>query len=412
MQVDVVVIGAGAAGIGAGQALQAQGRSFVIVEAADRVGGRAYTDRTSLPDPWDQGCHWFHCADVNPLVPWGERLGADFEREDRIDTGLMWADGDWLSAAAMAESQAAMNEAFAAIYDAAARGLDTSLDTVLPSSGPWAPRIRSIARLMASGDPADVSVSGYGDYADTEVNYVVRSGLGDLIERMAKGLPIRLKTAVTAVEQRPNGVRVVTDAGAIEARSAIVTVSTNVLAAGVIRFDAPEAQPVLDRIADVPCGAYEKIAIALRRLPVDPGDAQFCWIDPGKGQPLNFEFAPTPTPILIAHVGGSDARALVAAGREAMIDLAVERLVDAFGSAIRADVTHSEVTGWLKNPLIRGAYSHAKPGLADRRREMIAAETGDVIFAGEAFSLHWEATAHGAWQTGQTAAMRASARIG
>lgn len=411
MQVDVVVIGAGAAGIGAGQALQAQGRSFVIVEAADRVGGRAYTDRTSLPDPWDQGCHWFHCADVNPLVPWGERLGADFEREDRIDSNMMWVRGAWQDEAGLAVAGDAFDRSFAAVYAAAAAGSDGSLDTVLPNSGPWSAYIRYVARLMSSGDPQDVSVSGYADYADTEVNYVVRSGLGDLIERMASGLPIRLNTAVTAVEQRPGGVRVVTGAGAIEARAVIVTVSTNVLAAGAIHFDAPDALPVLDRIADVPCGAYEKIAIALRRLPIDQGETQFCWIEPGQGQPLSFEFAPTRTPILIAHVGGSDARALVAAGREAMIDLAVERLVDAFGSAIRADVTHSEVTGWLKNPLIRGAYSHAKPGLADRRREMIAAETGDVIFAGEAFSLHWEATAHGAWQTGQTAAMRAAARI-
>ena len=412
MQVDVVVIGAGAAGIGAGQALKAQGRSFVILEAADRVGGRAFTDRVSLPDPWDQGCHWFHCADVNPLVPWGERLGADFEREDRMDSGVMWIKGGWLDDDTMTRGDTVFSQSFADVYSASRRGDDCALSDILPATGPWSAYIRYVARLMSSGDPADVSVSGYADYADTEVNYVVRSGLGDLIERMAAGLPIRLNTAVTAVEQRPGGVRVVTEAGVIEAKTVIVTVSTNVLAAGAIRLDAPDARPVMDRIADVPCGAYEKIAIALRRPPIDVGETQFCWIEPYEGQPLSFEFAPTRTPILIAHVGGSDARTLVAEGRQAMIDLAVERLVDAFGSAVRADVTHAEVTGWLKNPLIRGAYSHAKPGLAGRRREMIAAETGDVLFAGEAFSLKWEATAHGAWQSGQDAAKRAAARIG
>ena len=77
MQPDVVIVGAGAAGVGAGLELQARGVPFVILEAADRVGGRAFTDRASLPGPWDQGCHWFHCADVNPLVAWADRLGVD-----------------------------------------------------------------------------------------------------------------------------------------------------------------------------------------------------------------------------------------------------------------------------------------------------------------------------------------------
>ena len=57
MTVDVVIVGAGAAGIGAGLELRDRGISCVILEAAERVGGRAFTDKTSLPYLWDQGCH-------------------------------------------------------------------------------------------------------------------------------------------------------------------------------------------------------------------------------------------------------------------------------------------------------------------------------------------------------------------
>ena len=308
---------------------------FVIVEAADRVGGRAYTDKHSLHAPWDQGCHWFHCADVNPLVPWADRLGVDYEKQDRIDLSRDWVGGRWLDEAALARSGERIDAAFAEVYAAAERGQEGPMAHPLHRGGD-APIIPYIARLMASADPEDVSTIGYARYADTQVNLSVRGGLGDLIERMAAGLPVRLSTPVTRVDQVAQGVRVTTPAGVIEANAAIVTASTNVLVSGAIAF-GPEVREVLDPMQDVPCGAYEKIAIALRRMPMDLGDTQFLWIDPGE-RALSFQIAPTAAPILIAHVGGSDAVALAREGRDAMVALAVERLADAFGSAIRAEV--------------------------------------------------------------------------
>lgn len=408
---DVVIVGAGAAGIGAGLALQAAGVPFVIVEAAGRVGGRAYTDRTSLPEAWDQGCHWFHCADVNPLVPWADRLGVDYETRDRIDLSRDWVGGRWLDEAELARSGEEIDAAFAEVYAAAARGEEGPMAGPLRRGGA-APVIPYIARLMASADPEDVSTIGYARYADTDVDLSVRGGLGTLIERMASGLPVRLSTPATRVDQVANGVKVTTPAGVIDAKAAIVTASTNVLTSGAIAF-GPEVREVLDPMQDVPCGAYEKIAVALRRLPLDMGDTQFVWIDPGTGaRAISFQIAPTASPVMIAHVGGSDAVALAREGREAMVALAVERLADAFGSAIRAEVVGAAVTGWQANAFVRGAYSYTKPGLWQKRDEMMAADTGDIVFAGEAFSRPWYATAHGAYRSGQDAAARVAARIG
>jgi monoamine oxidase len=95
--VDVVVIGAGAAGVGAGQALRARGLSFTILEAGDRVGGRAFTDTASLPVAWDQGCHWMHCADVNPLVAEADRVGTTYLRQLREGAYRYWWRGGWLA---------------------------------------------------------------------------------------------------------------------------------------------------------------------------------------------------------------------------------------------------------------------------------------------------------------------------
>ncbi len=403
---DVVIVGAGFAGIGAGLELQARGVPFVILEASDRIGGRAYTDAESLPVAWDQGCHWLHCADVNPLVGWADRLGARYVQQQRADHFHVWSGGAWVDAPVRAEARAALTAAFAAVYEAGQRGEDVPVAEVLPRAGRWAPAVRHILQLMASDDPERVSAVGYADYDDTEVNWPMKTGLGDLAGRMAAGLPVRLGTAVSGLDYRRDGVAVRTARGKIDARAAIVTVSTNVLLSGAIALAGP-ARELLDLVRDVPCGAYEKVAIALRQSPVEDAGTLFCMVDAGDGStPLDFQVAASESPMMIAHMGGSMARDLAADGEAAMTDFAVERLAAAFGSDVRKLIVSTAVTGWQENPFVRGAYSYARPGCAARRHEMIATDTGRIAFAGEAFAPRWQATAHGAYQSGRDAASR------
>jgi monoamine oxidase len=64
------------------------------------------------------------------------------------------------------------------------------------------------------------------------------------------------------------------------------------------------------------------------------------------------------------------------------------------------------MTSWQTNPLVQGGYSFTRPGHGEMRRKMMAADTGNIAFAGEAFSRGWYATAHGAYQSGRDAASR------
>jgi monoamine oxidase len=172
----VVIVGAGAAGVGAGLELQARGIPFVILEAQGRVGGRAYTDKTSLGVAWDQGCHWLHCADVNPLVDWARKLGADFFQERRDDWFGVWRDGAWLDRAGR---QRVLDETWApimALAEIGERQADVPLSEVMDLSGQQGGLLRHWLQLMSSGDPEAVSARGYADYEDTEVNWPVGSG--------------------------------------------------------------------------------------------------------------------------------------------------------------------------------------------------------------------------------------------
>lgn len=404
---DVIIVGAGAAGIGAGLELAERGVSFVLLEAATRVGGRAYTDRSSLSTPWDQGCHWLHSANVNPLVSWADRLGAVYEKEERVDHFSIWRDGRFASADELIEARRSTLAAFAAIDDAAEKAEDVSIQDVLPDAGRWKAGVRCVMQMMAGADPELVSAPGYLHYEDTDVNWPVLSGYGDLIARMASTLPVRLGVPVEEIIQRPGSVELRTPAGPLVAKAAIVTVSTNVLASGAIRFSGGPAAEFPEIVADLPCGVYEKVALAVDALPPETAGKIFCMIDPGTGEPaMDFQITSTSPPVLIAHLAGDVGGAAIDEGAEAMIALARERLVLAFGGSFRKKVVAAGASAWTRNPLVRGSYAHARPGAAHRRMQAISAETGNVAFAGEALSPRWSGAAHGAYQSGRDKARR------
>lgn len=406
-QPEIVIVGAGAAGVGAGMELTRRGVPFVILEASGRVGGRAYTDKTSLPYAWDKGCHWLHCADVNPLVAEADRVGAQYLKGGREDWNAVWASGHWADKAGRAETLSIMEAAFEAVYEAGGNGRDVPIADVLPDAGDWAPIVRHWIQLMSSGDPEQVSTRSYADYQDTEQNWPVKSGYGDLIERLAAGLPVRLDSPVSGIEQHANDVRVTTAAGTIAAKAAIVTASTAVLNSGAIEIGAGPARDLLTLMQNVPCGFYEKVAIAFDKDVFGSIEQPSVNILPVDGSaPINFQFANFGNPMVIGHLAGSVARQLLAEGDAEMVEFAMQRLVAAFGSDIKARMVNAATTDWGSNPFVRGGYSFAKPGCAHLRHEMINADTGNLAFAGEAFSKQWEATAHGAWASGRDVAGR------
>ena len=74
---DVIVIGAGAAGLAATRVLMEGGLDVVLIEASGRMGGRAYTETTTFGVPYDHGAHWLHVAASNPFVAYGRKHGFD-----------------------------------------------------------------------------------------------------------------------------------------------------------------------------------------------------------------------------------------------------------------------------------------------------------------------------------------------
>ena len=99
-QLDTIVVGAGAAGLSAARILQQEGLRVRVLEAKDRIGGRAFTDRERFAVPFDHGCAWLSAGDYNPLlkraVEEGRRMEARFFPTANTKTFLedRWATED------------------------------------------------------------------------------------------------------------------------------------------------------------------------------------------------------------------------------------------------------------------------------------------------------------------------------
>ena len=405
MTEKIIIIGAGAAGIGAGLRLKALGVPFIILEANDRIGGRAYTDNTSLSSKWDKGCSWFHCADINPLVDWANKLGTLYDKQDRSENALYWSESHWLDPTESTSVNLNISKRFQEIYVAAELGHDVSISNIPINNSFEAAVSEELVKLMCSEETHFTSAVGYGDYNDTGVNWMVTSGYGDLISRMAADAPIRINTKVSEISYQKGGVRVETSSGQLDARAVIVTTSTNVLRSGQISLPAGPAQEILELVEDVPCGTYEKIAIEFEQYPFNPADNEAVWIQSySDSNPIYFQISPQKKPMLIAHVAGEQARELVQTGSQGMADFAIQKLTSVFGSKINKTICGTATTSWQADPLIQGGYSYARIGAGHNRQKMIELDTGEIVFAGEAFSLPWYGTAHGAYQSGKDVA--------
>jgi len=411
---DVAVIGAGAAGLAAGLTVQASGLSFVVLEARRRIGGRAFTDTTSFPGiPFDHGGHWLHAAARNPFTKIADRLGFRYKSDiDWSHRVLLLRGGGEAPQAMLDASASAMAAANEKITAAGHAARDAAFADVIDSADPWFPLTRQAFGQITSHELKACSILDYASYVEEGGDFPVENGYGALVAAHARGLPVRLDTPVTRIALNGRGVEIGTPRGTVKARAAIMALPVNVLAQG-LRFDPGLPPDMRDAIAYCPMGHAEKIALLLDR-PLDGfGHVYGDIIDapPMKVPPFNLHINPFGRPIVVSHLAGDEARDLERQGEAAMIQLAIERMVDAFGAHIRKRILKGVATHWSSARFTLGGYSHCKPGHA-HVREAFRQPVGErLFFAGEHCSEQFWSTIHGAHLSGISAAMRAIAQL-
>ena len=400
---DVLIIGAGCAGIAAARALHAKGETCVVLEASGRVGGRALTT-TALGAPLDLGATWLHQARDNPLIAFlGEHLDHDTVRERHLHLGEHFA-----TRAEFADYWRA-HRAFEDALEAAPLSPDRSVMEAAPQTGPWD---ATIAHWLGSQINAmELTGISLEDYVRTDLdgpNLLPREGVGGLVARLAEGLPIRLNHAVTHLDWSGPGVVASGDWGALRAGRAIVTVSNGVLAAGSIAFTPELPAATQAAIAGLPMGLLTKIAFRAKgadRLGIAPFHSARRAVTPGAEPPMSWVFWPFGADHVFGFVGGARAWELSRQGEAATEAAARADLAAMFGPRAAAALGECLVTDWGANPLFLGSYTHARPG-HHASRAVLAAPLGEgrLRFAGEACHSRFAGTVAGAWLSGASAA--------
>ena len=408
--VDIAVVGAGAAGLAAARTAVDAGLRVVVLEAGNRVGGRAFTESRSLGVPFDHGCRWFHSASLNPFVDIARQLGFDPVPEDRGRYIRVGADGQgrWSSATEFEQWAAYAQESFARIEAAGRAGRDVAATAVVDAESSWAPLFDAWVAMVTAVNLDAVSTVDHARYVETNENWIVREGYGVVVAAFGADLPITLGAPVTRVEWNGPGVRLETPRGTARARAAIITASTPALAK-TIRFDPPLPAWKQAAIAAVPLGAANKIAFALRRDVFGREDEAFSIFSSTSADAVNFHIRPFGAPVAVGYVGGRMADALEAAGVDAAVAHALDCMKDLFGNDIAREIAATCVTAWRGDPYIGGAYSAALPGEAARRADLGRPLADRLFFAGEATHLEFYSTAHGAYLSGVAAAQDARA---
>jgi monoamine oxidase len=401
--IDIAIIGAGAAGLAAARTLEGSNLSSLILEARERIGGRAHTVIVGDGIPFDLGCGWLHSADQNPFVPIADQLGFAIDRSTPP-----WRQRSYRDVFPQAERAAffaAMDAFFTRVHAAAQCSTDSTASDHLESSNRWNPMIDAVSTYINGCELDQVSVIDLDAYEDTEINWRLPHGYGALIAAYGAPCPVALGCNVTRIDHAGAPIRIETSRGALSADKVIVCVPTDLIAAEAIRFH-PALPDKVEAAAMLPLGADDKVMLALigdNDLPAD-GNLRAPTMRTAMG---TYHLRPFGRNCIEGFFGGRYARELEDAGDGAMAAAAIDEIVSLLGSDFRSKLRPLAESRWSRDPFARGSYSHALPGHADKRAVLAASVDGRIFFAGEATSPDFFTTAHGAQQSGVRAARQA-----
>ena len=410
---DVIVVGAGAAGLAAAAELAQAGRSVLLLEARERIGGRCWTRREpGVAVPIELGAEFIHgAAEVtHELLRKAGTTSVDSARVQRIlHRGKLGpVDG--------------FGEAKKAVQDASAlRRKDLSFADFL--AGRRIPaKTRTMANMMVEGfdaaDPALVSArSIVEEWGGAEMGVSQPrpvGGYGPLLGWLAGSLDpslvrLRLESVVRAVRWRRGAVEV---AGSTlgrpfraRARRAVITLPLGVLQSGAVRF-LPELKEKRGALGKLASGPVVKAAFRFRRPFWEDKwrDVSF-FHSPGAAFPTFWAQLPMHSPVLIGWAGGPKAARLAPLDCNDAIRQGTSVLAAIFGrKAVESQLEGALLHDWQKDPHARGAYSYVLVNGAGARQTLAAPLRDTLYFAGEATSAEQSGTVAGALESGMRAA--------
>jgi monoamine oxidase len=401
-EADIVIVGAGPAGLAAALALQGSGLVVAHVEARDRIGGRTWTTSLGRHKGIDVGAHWLHARRANPLVKEAKRLGIALSSADKWPIVI---DGDEILGT---WGQMRLWRAWRKIDRGIVRLADdhpgAAAELAVDHTDRWQIVAGELHGTHACGIAlSQVSVEDFANALDSEDRFV-EGGFGALVAAAGAGVTPRLGVSVKRIRQTAAGVVVETTAGDIAAKAVLLTVPTTLIANGSIAFDPGLPDSHLEAAHALPHGAYERLVFTLGDDPFSEERDRAVILLNDKNRSLYMLAGGGGRGVHFADFGGAEARDIAAKGPEAMAEVVENWLDMQVGSAAAKSLKILHGSSWSTDPLSRGSWSVARPGQSMARLALRAPVAERIWFTGEATSVEQWGTVGGAWLQGIRAA--------
>ena len=408
---EIIVIGAGAAGLAATEHLIKNGKSVLCIEASNRIGGRAITDNKIFSEPYDLGALWIENGETNPFKIYGVNQGSFNLYKERSEEMYAVYNGT---------KKTSQEDELWKIYD----GIEASIaknkkkdiapiDIVPFQDERWFNTAHMLVGPWEMGkDFYNYSCKDFGyDYGVQESGvWHCSEGFGTLVNSMYQNVPVQLNTKVKEIDWSGPGVKIETNKGTLKSQKCIITVSTGVLGSGQIKFTPNLSEDKQESFSKISMGHYNRIAFKFKKLFKKSSKDFYLYYkvnDKSNNSPkgMGITIKPSDSNLCICDPGGNFALELAKEGNEASIDFALNELKKIFGNKIQKDLIQSHVADWSTNENFLGAWASAEPG-AFEYREILKQSVGDrLYFAGEATAADW-GTVAGAAQSGINTAQK------
>jgi monoamine oxidase len=416
--VQLIVVGAGVAGLTTADAARCAGADVVVLEARDRLGGRTCT--VPLGAGWvDVGAAWVHHPFGNPLAEALEAARIRTRNDGAFHSRMaVWSDG-WVDAplatalGAAAEADWDPAQALAALPDSdryvdgvewflADRDLDDPVRDLARFGLLWI-----VGAMVIGGPPDRISLAGAAEYAEGGGgNLVPQGGYRKLVERLSAGLDVRLATPVATIEHGGSGVLVHSEQETFEGDRVVVTVPLGVLQAGALSFDPPLGDDHDSAVNRLAMATIEKVVLRFSERFWPEPVWQIAHVDKDRAFPVWLDFTRhTGSPTLVAFHNPAISRPLARLKPDQRVGAALDVLAQMFGPV--SEPEEAIVTDWREDPWARGSYSYIPVGAdADDMRSIAEPVSDRLLFAGEATVPECYGTVQAAFTSGLRAAQR------
>jgi len=419
MKADVLVVGGGFAGLIAARNLASAGKSVVLLEGRDRLGGRALTVIENGV-PVELGAEFVHGKPPVLLSLLEEARIPYFELEGkfyRVDHGRVapddYGDGEDSDSFAALKSLPASPENDLSFQEAA------ELSSMPPDQRRWMTRY---VEGFNAADATRISAASLAlqqqaeDAIDGDTSFRLTHGYKSLVawleaECLRLGVQIHVETPVRSVLWRRGEVVAACDTGEFHAERCIVTLPLGVLKAGTVQFQ-PEPEAIFAALHGLEMGDAVRISLVFRNRFWQNVAPEMSFLINGEGGEGDDDLTawwtpnPSPAPLLTGWAGGTRARSL--ASGEELLGSALRSLARYFQTtepALREQLVSWHTHDWHADQFSRGAYSYITTGGLGLLPALTRPVQDTLFFAGEHTEQdgHW-GTVHAALQSGTRAA--------